>query len=493
MPGISSRKPVNIRLAMDKPICIDLHCHPSIKPFGMAESLSNENCRNVNQANSIWYHDPPSALDKFLNWTPLSVTRFRQSDFTALYKGNVKVAVCALNPVEKGFFTSRPGSNYIADSLYKSATGISRAKINFIQGNTDNFSEFLREYDFYKQLDGKDVSVDGKRLCYKLTTSYSDIETNRNEPNVISVVLSIEGAYVFNRFNNRRPEDYEIIPNIKAVKRWTHVPFFITLSHHFYNEIGGHSGSLHNFIKRALDQSYGLHTGCTELGKKVIRELLDTENGKRIFIDIKHMSKKLRLDYYEMLDTEFKGEDIPVFVSHGALNGYESIKDSSYPNLDENGLFFGGDVNFYDDEILRIEKSHGVFGLQLDDRLISSKKIKHKIFVFYSKDRKLKIRSKKIWNHIQRIAELLDKHGRDAWDTVALGTDFDGMVDPPNGFWTAKEFPLLYQYLLIHATNYLNNGNNPLRVRSNQNILPEDVIGNIFSGNALRFMKEYYK
>jgi microsomal dipeptidase-like Zn-dependent dipeptidase len=478
---------------MDKPLSIDLHCHPSIKPFGMAQSLNNENCRNVTNRNSIWYHDPPSAWDKFLNWTFLGITGFRQSDFTALHKGNVRVAVCALNPVEKGFFTSRPGSSHVADFLYKTATGIGRDKIDFIQANTDNFSEFMREYDFYRQLDGKDVTVDGNRLCYKLAKNYSDIETNFHDPNVISVVLSIEGAYVFNRFNNRRPEDFEIIPNIKAVKKWKHVPFFITLSHHFYNEIGGHSGSLHNFIKKALDQSYGLNTGCTKLGKKVIRELLDTGNGKRILIDIKHMSRRLRLDYYDMLDREFEGEDIPVFASHGALNGYESINDSVCPNLDENGLFFGGDVNFYDDEILRIEKSHGVFGLQLDDRLISSKKIKHKVFVFYSKKRKLRIRSKKIWNHIQRIAELLDKHGRNAWGTVALGTDFDGMVDPPNGFWTAKEFPLLYQYLLIHARNYLNNGNNPLQVRNNKNILPEDAVDNIFSGNALRFLKDYYK
>ena len=107
--------------------------------------------------------------------------------------------------------------------------------------------------------------------------------------------------------------------------------------------MAGHARSLSGIVSRAIDQTHGMDTGITSLGKKVINSLLSTHNGKRIYIDIKHMSRKTRIEYYKLLDTRYAGEDIPVYVSHGAVNGYSSIY-SSYPLSDENGLFWVSNI-----------------------------------------------------------------------------------------------------------------------------------------------------
>ena len=57
-----------------------------------------------------------------------------------------------------------------------------------------------------------------------------------------------------------------------------------------------------------------------------------------------------------------------------------------------------------------------------------------------------------IWKQIKHIAVVLDKTKRkDVWDVAALGSDYDGLVDPPNGYWTSDDFPILafISYLYI--------------------------------------------
>ena len=259
------------------------------------------------------------------------------------------VVMVALNPPEKAFFSSRPGTSGLADRIYFFITEFFKEKLDFIQRNNDYFRELCEEYKYYLQLHDRYVRIgraNSPEVKYKLTSDYNDIILNSLNSDTIYVIFSIEGGHVFNQFANRRAEEVEILQNIQLVKGWAYAPRFINLCHHFYNEFGGHARSLSGIVSRAIDQTHGMDTGITSLGKKVINSLLSTHNGKRIYIDIKHMSRKTRTEYYKLLETRYSGEDIPVYVSHGAVNGYGSIY-SSDPLSDENGLFWGRDINFF--------------------------------------------------------------------------------------------------------------------------------------------------
>ena len=471
-------------------LMVDLHCHPSIKPFGRAYP-QNQNSSYPDARNSIWKFDHPRGLDRCVNKVT-TLTKFSQANFTAMYLGNVRVALCALNPIERSFFRSCLGTGLTGDLLYNLATGIGRRKINFIQSMENYWAEFIRERDFYAQLDNFPIEFGSRILRYKLTKNYSEVDVNLSNPDIISVVFTVEGAYIFNEICSGTPDQARTLANIDDVKRWPHVPFFVSLMHHYYNHLGGHAKSFHGIVDKVCNQSFGMGTGLTPFGREVIRKLLKRNAEKRIHIDIKHMNCRSRMDYYDLLDNEYSNETEkpPVFVSHGALNGYPSI-NCDIPDDVDNGDFYGGNVNFCDDEIIRITQSNGVFGLQLDDRLLSSKSIKREARKG-SRQEKLKKIAGIIWNQIRHAAEVLDENGLDAWGTVAMGTDYDGIVDPPNGYWTSAELPLLYCNLFGYVRDYLKPGNCKLHMASNYQRSEDEIMQNLFSENARRFMARYY-
>jgi Membrane dipeptidase (Peptidase family M19) len=471
---------------------VDIHCHSSMKPFCQA-CPGNTNSEDASLINSIWHDDPPTDRNIRQN-KALSVTRFSQANFTSLFQGNFKVVVVALNPPEKGFFPkfeTRPYKTQFRNFLDDFVTGIGIKKIIFIQKNKDDFNELNCEYDFYKQLNGIVLTIYGKKVCYKLTSKYSDIENNVNsKDDIISVVLSIEGANLFSNNNSIPPPPGMILSNIDKVKRWDHPPFFVTFCHHFYNYLAGHASSLPDFIKKKVDESTGLDTDIVPDGIVVIKHLLSTTNGRRIYIDIKHMSRKSRYTYYQILENDYRNEKIPIIVSHGALNGYPVLDPAGPTPKERNGLFNGRDINFYDDEIVRIAKSGGIFGLQMDKRLITNKCEKRKIkYLCWSKKKQLKRWMRLVWNQIRHIADLLDNNNLPAWDIICLGTDFDGIIDPVDRYWTSAELRCMYKDLLDYADEYV--AHKSFRIATSH-IAPKDILEKVFSKNAINFLKKYY-
>ncbi|MGC1473517.1 MAG: hypothetical protein WA775_13065 [Psychroserpens sp.] len=83
---------------------IDLHCHPSLKPYGKSFKYSppKQNNSNSGRKNSIWHYSPPNFIEKQFNKL-LTLTKFTQTDLTALAKANCNIVVISLYPFEKHF------------------------------------------------------------------------------------------------------------------------------------------------------------------------------------------------------------------------------------------------------------------------------------------------------------------------------------------------------------------------------------------------------
>ena len=70
---------------------VDMHCHPAIKPFSWTKTEKKKNNgQGRNAKTSLWFNDPPTRRDKKLNKI-IGLTKFTQSDFRTLRKGNVKI------------------------------------------------------------------------------------------------------------------------------------------------------------------------------------------------------------------------------------------------------------------------------------------------------------------------------------------------------------------------------------------------------------------
>lgn len=350
---------------------IDLHIHPAMKPLGKSfNRLAGNNNPNKNRVNSIWHEDPPTSLDKLANIS-LSLTKFRQSDFTTLAKGGAHIVFVSLCGLEKGFVMNKMGTGITGDILSNLIVGLGKKRIDHIQKMDNYFTDLEMEYDFYKQLDGHKIKINGNWARYKIVSNFDDIDNNL-EPDVqtIYVVLTIEGTNVFNsglKMMGKSVDPVEILANIDKVKQWDDKLFFIGMTHHFDNEMVGHAPSLHGLAKAFCNQTEKMNEGFNELGWNVLKKLLDNTNGKRVLIDLKHMSIKARNEYYGFLDEEYENEIIPLIVSHGAVNGLRSHLEKVEDDLFNFGKFQSDEINIFDDEIIRIAKSRGLLGIQFDE------------------------------------------------------------------------------------------------------------------------------
>ena len=467
---------------------VDLHCHPAMKPFGKSYNYKPKfiNHPYKSRRNSIWKYDPPSLGDKLVNYLT-GITKFSQSNFTSISKGGLNVVCASLYPIEKWFFVNKIDNEFIRDIAANFATGIGKKRVDAIQRITNYFQDVEREYKFYRKLDGKVIRLPEGKFRYRLVSNYQDIETIKNaDPDditTICVVMTIEGLHVLNNDIRKPPNAASFMANLNTIKNWDHPPFFVTIAHHFWNHLCGHEESFSGIVKKKVDQSEGLGKGFTALGKNVVNELLDT-NGRRILIDIKHMSVKSRYEYYDMID-----DTIPIIVSHGAANGQVSPDDTSQGGSQVANKLSAVKINFYNDEIIKIARSKGILGLQLDERRIASEQTLKDTKSSLRRSKIMHYRSELLWFQIQHILEVLDAEDMFAWDCIALGTDFDGIIDPLNAFWTQEELPFLADFLERHVYNYMSNASFK---HAKNNIETDEVIARVMSQNALRFMKAHF-
>jgi len=479
---------------------IDLHCHPSLKPFGKSFKYQpqKQNHLNSGRKNSIWHYSPPNFIERQFNKI-LTLTKFTQTDLTALAKADCNVVVISLYPFEKHFLKDKIlGFKFVADALVNLAAGVSQKRLDNLRNHNSYFQDLNDEYDYYKQLDNFAQVIDGVTFTYRLVSSYSEISTNittsTETRRIISLVPTIEGGHALETGLEKdvnTGDETTVLKNLNTIKNWEHKPFFLTLAHHFYNEICGHARSISiGLIKE--NQNRGLDTDITNLGFKVIDKLLDNTENKRILIDIKHMSRASRTSYYRLLETTYANENVPLIVSHGAANGKRSIVEPNNSDSDQSQYFRSDDINFYDSEILRIAKSKGIFGLQLDERRIANKKAIRSSRIYWpSKKRRYRNKSDLIWRQIRHIAELLDENGLFCWETVAIGSDFDGIVNPIKGLWTAENVEDIKPYLVEKAEDYLKHHKSNLQVQNQ--ISANEIIDRVLFINANEFLKIHFK
>ena len=481
---------------------IDLHCHPTIKPFGQSFDDQLKHSSNFRKKNSIWFKDRPGFFERLLNQIT-SLTKFTQSDYRTLQKGNCKIISVSLYPLEKGFFDIPKfnlGTGEITDILLNFVLGVSDKRIDFVQSNINYFLDLENEYRFLLEQNNQAVKIKNKTYFYKIINGFDEIKADDPQhENTIYNIISIEGAHVFNcgydPINAPATERAdEVLEKVQQVKNWEYPPFFITLAHHFYNELCGHEKTFEGLVNTFIgeNQKLGLGEGITPLGYKVIKALLNQESGKRILIDLKHMSIKARREYYALMDSEaFKNQHIPLIVSHGAVTGTkdETIL-ASQNTLDTENKFLNKPINFYDFELIRLQKSGGIFGLQLDKRRIASEDLRKKTRKFRLRKDKIRFHwSALAWNQIQHIAEVLDQAGLPAWNLTVLGSDFDGIINPLTSFWNAETYPSLESNLIIHAKNYLKSSK--LSKELNQ-ITAEEVVYKVMYGNAAAFLEKNF-
>jgi microsomal dipeptidase-like Zn-dependent dipeptidase len=495
----------------------DLHCHSALFPFNQLQP-------------TVWHE----------HLHPIYPS---QGDFIKLSRGSVRVLFLSLYPVEQGFLTSRQlglETSNITDALAHLILNMPKERADQVQSYEHNyFDDLTDEYDFLRNFEDpytENVRFNlfkRKKFKFKIVSGFDELNSILNldadlnpspvSDDTIAVILTIEGAHSLGcGQRNTLAQDYtelssilkENIAKLKNLgppgREGCHCPFFISLSHHFWNQLGGHSVSLWTFIRKVLDQTTGINEGIKDLGKLAIDELLSKENGRRILIDVAHMSVRLRKWFYKTYLPEREsqtGEKIPVIVSHTGVNGSETLAGSEIQGTPEkihdvadalyknSKKFNPWDVFISDEEILLIHDSGGLIGLSLDERIMMGREV-----LETTKKRarwKPAPISDVLWIEplIEQILHIAGsiysvKHDKDViWDNICIGSDYDGMITPVRAYRNADSFPKLDK--MIYEQLRKRSGTEPLlENRSDSEI--REIADRIVWKNALIFLKKHF-
>ena len=444
-----------------------------------------------------------------------------QSDLLKLTKGGVRVVFASVCPVETGFMKVRNSEGYISDEGIHRYTGFDEDLINDIQTPGHSYFNFLKnEINMLASDEGKELSFSESSLkCkYKIVKNYADLKSFLeidSDYNVakrdiklakIAVILTIEGVHSFFPrpleeytcdFNDMNDEHtkalFDIIrTNITSLS--ANKPFSVTFAHHFYNKLCGQSISFTNIINQFVIQDEHSTEGFSELGKSIVRELYN----QNIIIDVRHLSIPSRKWLYSQDFSRNK----PVIVSHSAVNGCKTMDESMERNnthkiaqqkFRDSKVFNNWDINLSDQEIVEIAKRDGLIGLSLDQRIIMGKenirnvKLLSKI-PFNRKD----AWCKPLYQNAVYIANIIASNGIDKkkiWDNLSIGSDFDGMINPINGFASAEQFPGLEETLV---SVFLKNKKKEPLLKEKSDMEITFIVRKIMCVNAMKFLEKNF-
>ncbi|MBK7123295.1 MAG: membrane dipeptidase [Chitinophagaceae bacterium] len=460
----------------------DIHCHPNLKTFGHSFD------KRTNRKHDMWFRKPPSAVTKKIHRLT-GISKFSQANFSSMTKGKARIISLSLYPFEKGFFINPNVTPPLAAFLADWGIEIGYHRIRHLQKHTNYFQDLQQEYEFVLNSRQHQIIRD-ESYHWQLTANWQEVERVIAMENTIAVIITIEGAHVFNCGLGDfgvAPDEKEILGNIQKVKQWQYAPLFIGLAHNFNNDLCGHARSLQR-LGKLVNQEKNIDAGIFKMGEKVIHALLDNNTGRSIFIDLKHMSLLARQQYLQLLKSDYSNRQIPIIVSHGSVTGLSCngvrINNGCY------NIFNTADINFFDEEIIAIAASGGLFAMQMDICIQSDlDKLKQNLPVLPG-ETPIQRSAKIIWNQLQHIALLLDQHGAFAWGTTAIGSDFDGSINPFPGVLTAEDFEPLAKELVVLAGNFL--AQKKIGLPENKQLDAEEIIDRFMYGNTAGFLKTFF-
>ena len=215
---------------------------------------------------------------------------------------------------------------------------------------------------------------------------------------------------------------------------------YMTLTHTNTNGWADSSGS---FWRPDFDpKKYAIHGGLTELGREVVLEM----NRLGMLVDVSHVADETIADVLET-------SRAPIFASHSSCRAISNIPR-----------------NLTDDQIRSIAATGGVVmvnisSIFLDQKVVDDFLAKRAALAakFAEIARQYKGDTKKIEAEVGKLLEEIPRR-RASWTAVVdhiervlkiggthaagLGTDFDGIPDPPDGLEDVSKLPVITEELL---------------------------------------------
>ncbi len=452
----------------------DLHAHVSLRPFAHYKAGYRT------ELASIRYRS--EAFDN------LGVAKYTQSDLTDLYTGRVKTVFAALYPFEQHWLRLVESLEDISDEIIAAYLRLPPEFFEQIQRDDyDYFRQLTEEWEFLKNEAGKQ-----EQPLAEIPYTRQQLENLLARDDKIIIIPTIEGGHSLISGNERTVEEGLLDPasikqNILQLKQ---LPvFFITLAHHFNNGFVQQAKSIYiPEAEKILSPITKPDRPITDLGYRIIDWLLslspDMRNTRRILIDIKHLGAKARKEFYQYAG-ENQNWQIPIVASHCAFSGLNTLEqlDAISEKGSRTGAFRAFEINLTAEDVWAIYRSKGIIGIMMDQGKLGG--LRFWQWLFGGRLKWARLIANNILEMVRRAVDIYGA-GADIWNIFAIGTDYDGVINPLNRYARADSMPLLAEDLTRVFER------DPRFGRYGFGLTPQQAVKKIMYDNAAGFLRRNF-
>ena len=215
---------------------------------------------------------------------------------------------------------------------------------------------------------------------------------------------------------------------------------YMTLTHTNTNDWADSAGSFFTF---GFDpKKYAVHDGLTEFGREVVLEM----NRLGMLVDVSHVSDKTLADVLEV-------SRAPVFASHSSCRAIadmpRNLTDGQIKAIGAKGgiVMINFSSTFVDQKVVDDFKARKAAlaskAAELAERYKGDpKKRDAEISALLDNPRRSRANWTAVVDHIERVMRIAGPRA------VGLGTDYDGIDDPPEGLEDVSKLPVVAEELL---------------------------------------------
>jgi microsomal dipeptidase-like Zn-dependent dipeptidase len=483
----------------------DVHVHSSIKPF------NSRNNGPYNHWEAIDNSCEGEMSKLFVNGSK-DIPKTSQCHFEGLVRGNIGMCYVSLTPLEKKSLEPRLLKK--DGKRMQTMDCVGGLKLSHLSDRDDiinYYDDLVQNIQFLQEGESSNHVINKQSFSYEVVKSGQHLKALKKDANKLAVLLTVEGGHSlglslepFDMSGSDWYQDF-FLKNIDRIKGilpikegdstyLEHPILSINLNHFFWNGLSGHCRTFNGIQNIVFGQNKGLNEGLTPLGKKSIKRLIDNKRGRRILIDVKHMSLGARKWYYNHLDSLRNiGDTIAIFSSHSSIAGLRmdspAYLKKDNKNKNKNSYLNTWRISLSNDDIEEIHKSKGLIGIMLDKNKLVGELAKKEIKNAVPGSRQLKgLYVQAILANVFSCIDAVDK--KSAWNIVALGSDFDGMVTPFEPWKRSNDIPDLAKSLL----QFFENPTNIFGLYTKAEVkammydyTPEELVFKFMSDNALQF------
>lgn len=210
--------------------------------------------------------------------------------------------------------------------------------------------------------------------------------------------------------------------------------------------------------------------------------------------------------------------ELNLFFPNGPTAADSTFNPFSIQPLDSAniGWFYPWSINLSNEEIKIIYESKGIIGLNLDQRILGGYMLNYKSNGYWESiqksinalnERGLRYQDKKahiidfqkykssepFLRNILHVVLHTGRTDRTAWDCIAIGSDFDGLIDPIDVCPTASQIPDFYRECIIYMETFWQLHRNELQYNGrdilfNSTITYEEAVKKVFFQNGRDFI-----